>query len=241
MLTVNDLTSRYGGITAIRGISMSVPKGSITAVIGRNGAGKTTLLKSICGLIKTAGGEILFEGRPITGLPAYKVARMGLVLVPEGRQILAPLTVAENLDLGRQALGGRASRGSDELERVYALFPILRERHNQAGGSLSGGQQQMLAIGRALMGKPRMLLLDEPSLGLAPLVTSQVFEALVQLNREGLTVVLVEQNARRALDVTENAYVIEQGKVVQSGASREMAQDQMIVAHYLGTASTKQL
>jgi branched-chain amino acid transport system ATP-binding protein len=215
-------------------VSIDVAEGSIVALIGPNGAGKTTLLNAICGSVRPGTGRIRFAGQDITGIPAHRVARLGLLHVPEGRQILGPLSVRENLELGRLALGRRSDAGADQLRRVFAMFPILETRQAQAGGSLSGGEQQMLAIGRALMGRPRLLLLDEPSLGLSPLITGQVFAALRQLNAEGLTILLVEQNARRALAITQHAYVLEQGRIVQSGRSADLADDPGVIAHYLG-------
>ncbi len=238
MLEVADIAVGYGGVQALRGVSVSVATGSIVALIGPNGAGKTTLLNAVCGSVRPRTGRVVFDGRDITGTPAHRVARLGLLHVPEGRQILGPLSVRENLELGRLALGRRGDAGPDQLRLVRELFPILRQRENQEGGSLSGGEQQMLAIGRALMGRPRLLLLDEPSLGLSPLITSQVFEALRALNAEGLTILLVEQNARRALAITQRAYVIEGGRIVQSGRSAELADDPDVIAHYLGQAVT---
>ncbi len=234
MLEVDGTAVTFGGVQALRGVSVSVAEGDIVALIGPNGAGKTTLLNAICGSVTPRAGRIMFAGQDITGMPAHRVARLGLLHVPEGRQILGPLSVRENLELGRLALGRRSDAGPDQLARVFALFPILQTRQTQAGGSLSGGEQQMLAIGRALMGRPRLLLLDEPSLGLSPLITGQVFEALRRLNAEGLTILLVEQNARRALGITGHAYVIEQGRVVQSGRSADLADDPAVIAHYLG-------
>ncbi len=236
MLKVEGLSVDYGGVHALKQVSLDVAEGSMVALIGPNGAGKTTLLNAICGSVKAAQGRVLFEGKDIVGTPPYRVARLGLLHVPEGRQILGPLSVAENLDLGRLAVGGRATDGGNDLERVYSLFPLLKQRSEQEGGSLSGGEQQMLAIGRALMGRPRLLLLDEPSLGLSPLITNQVFAALQRLNQQGLTILLVEQNARRALDITARAYVLEQGRVVQSGRSADLADDPAIIEHYLGRA-----
>jgi branched-chain amino acid transport system ATP-binding protein len=234
MLKIADLKTQYGAISALKGVSLEVAKGQMVALIGPNGAGKTTLLNSISGLLRLAAGSVSIDGRTTTGLPAYEVARIGLLQVPEGRRILGPLSVEENLELGRLAIGKREVAKGDDLERVYSLFPILKERRKQTGGSLSGGQQQMLAIGRALMGQPRVLLLDEPSLGLAPVVVNQVFDALVNLNKEGLTILLVEQNARRALGVADYGYVLEQGRIVHDGPCSELANDPKIIAHYLG-------
>jgi branched-chain amino acid transport system ATP-binding protein len=239
MLEVRGLTTAYGGIVALRDVSLNVAEGQMVALIGPNGAGKTTLLNSISGILRARSGDAAFDGRSLAGVPAHEVARRGVLQVPEGRRILGPLSVEENLQLGRLALGTRGAGETGDLERVYALFPILEEKREQPGESLSGGQQQMLAIGRALMGKPRVLLLDEPSLGLAPLVVQLVFDALVQLNREGLTILLVEQNARRALAASQYAYVLEQGRIVDEGVSERLASDPKIIAHYLGTDSKR--
>jgi branched-chain amino acid transport system ATP-binding protein len=238
MLKVESISVDYGGVHALIDVSLDVPEGSMVALIGPNGAGKTTLLNAISGALVPSTGRVLLQGANIVGTPAYKVARLGLLHVPEGRQILGPLSVAENLNLGRLALGDRASGSENDLERVYSLFPLLSQRREQEGGSLSGGEQQMLAIGRALMGRPRVLLLDEPSLGLSPVMTGHVFAALKKLNDEGLTILLVEQNARRALEITRSAYVLEQGHVVKSGRSAELAADSSIIEHYLGRRPT---
>jgi branched-chain amino acid transport system ATP-binding protein len=232
MLTVVDLEASYSGIKALRGVSLEVRAGEMVALIGPNGAGKSTLLNCLSGIVACAGGAIALDGTDIANARAWTISRLGLLQVPEGRQILPEMSVLENLQLGISALAGRAA--TYPLERVFSLFPILAERQAQLAGSLSGGQQQMLAIGRALMGAPRLLLLDEPSLGLAPVIVHQVFAALEALNKEGLTILLVEQNARKALDVTDRCYVIEQGRIVHSGPSEVLAKDPAIVAHYLG-------
>lgn len=232
MLSVNDLTAAYSGIHALRGVSLTVAEGEFVALIGPNGAGKSTLLNCLSGVVRTTSGSIRFFEEELVGSKPWNISRKGLLQVPEGRQILPNLTVAENLELGATALSRRKS--AYPLERVNDLFPILAERRQQRAGSLSGGQQQMLAIGRALMGGPRMLLLDEPSLGLAPLIVSQVFAALRTLNAEGLTILLVEQNAKQALDATDRGYVIEQGRVVHEGRSEILAKDPAVLAHYLG-------
>jgi branched-chain amino acid transport system ATP-binding protein len=234
MLKINGLTSAYGGIIAVDSATLEIRRGQAVALIGANGAGKTTLLKTICGVLRTQRGEARFEDQLITGRPAYAVARAGMLMVPEGRQILGPLTVEENLRLGARAAGDRAGQGDTDIERVFALFPILAERRRQPAGQLSGGQQQMLAIGRAMMGKPRMLLLDEPSLGLGPNIVSQVFSALAELHKDGLSMLLVEQNARKALDVTAYAYVMERGRIVYEGISRDLQADPTVIDHYLG-------
>ena len=232
MLDVDDLRANYSGIQALRGVSLHVRKGEMVALIGPNGAGKSTLLNCISGQVRAASGSIKLEGDAVIGMDPWNVSRRGLLQVPEGRQVFAELSVLENLQLGATALRGRPS--TYPLERVYELFPILAERREQRAGSLSGGQQQMLAIGRALMGSPQLLLLDEPSLGLAPLIVSQVFSTLVRLNGEGLTILLIEQNAKQALEVTSRAYVLEQGRIVREGESRLLAHDPEIAAHYLG-------
>jgi branched-chain amino acid transport system ATP-binding protein len=232
MLQVTGLTAGYSGIKALRGAALSVSEGEFIALIGPNGAGKSTLLNCLSGVVRPTGGSIRFRDQELLGVAPWHIARRGLLQVPEGRQILPNLTVRENLTLGATALSGRTPTYT--LERINNLFPILAERREQRAGSLSGGQQQMLAIGRALMGAPRLLLLDEPSLGLAPVIVTQVFEALRALNAEGLTILLVEQNARQALLATDRAYVIERGCVVHEGLSADLAADPAIVSHYLG-------
>jgi branched-chain amino acid transport system ATP-binding protein len=237
MLEIHGLTSSYGGIVAVRDARLRVGSGQCVALIGSNGAGKTTLLHTICGLMRPASGNITFRDADITGQPAYRVARQGMLLVPEGRQILGPLSVRENLELGRLALGARPSGPYANLEAVLELFPRLAERLEQLAGSLSGGEQQMLAIGRALMGSPDLLLLDEPSLGLAPIVVGAVFDTLKGLNEAGLTILLVEQNARRALAIADYAYVMERGRIVDEGGSERLRSDPNIQSHYLGGAT----
>jgi len=232
LLTVRDLSAGYSGIKALRSVSLTVREGEFVALIGPNGAGKSTLLNCLSGVVKPTGGTIRFEDQELVGVAPWNVSRKGLLQVPEGRQVLPNLSVRENLELGATALSGRTPTYT--LERIHELFPMLAERREQRAGSLSGGQQQMLAIGRALMGAPRLLLLDEPSLGLAPVIVVQVFEALRALNAQGLTILLVEQNARQALLATDRAYVIEQGRMVHEGSSADLAIDPAIVAHYLG-------
>ena len=235
MLRVDDLTVSYGGVQAVRGVSLEIREGEMVALIGPNGAGKSSLLNGLSGIVRPASGRVEMEGRALSRQPAYRISRLGMIQVPEGRHVLGGQTVLENLLLGRLALGGRGPE--PELERVFALFPILKERVRQPAGSLSGGQQQMLAIGRALMGSPRILLLDEPSLGLAPIVTDQVFAALRVLNEAGLTILVVEQNARRALAAATRAYVLERGRIAFGGPSAELIEDQRIVDSYLGVAA----
>ena len=232
MLRVTSLEANYSGIRALRGVSLEVKTGEMVALIGPNGAGKSTLLNCLSGIVPPAAGSILLDGQECSGERPWTISRRGLLHCPEGRQILPEMTVLENLQLGLSALGTRPA--AYPLERVYSLFPILQERAMQLAGSLSGGQQQMLAIGRALMGAPRLLLLDEPSLGLAPVIVQQVFAALRVLNAEGLTILLVEQNARLAFESTHRAYVLEQGRIVHSGDSRALSDDPEIVSHYLG-------
>ena len=234
MLEIAGLHAGYSGNEVLHGVSIQVAEGEMVAIIGPNGAGKSTLLNCISGLLGSSAGTIRLDGRDITGEAAFRISRSGLLQVPEGRQILGELTVLENLQLGVTALHHR--KPTHDLRRVYALFPILEERSQQRAGSLSGGQQQMLAIGRALMGGPRLLLLDEPSLGLSPLLARQVLNALRDLNREGLTILLVEQNARAALRATRHAYVLEQGRIVHQGPSDVLAQDPEVISHYLGQA-----
>lgn len=232
MLNVKDLHVSYKGIKALRGVSLNVEEGEMVALIGSNGAGKSTLLNALSNVVKRKSGEIVFNGRETKGANPHAVSRRGLLHVPEGRQVLGDMSVYENLQVGQIALGGRKTRYT--LEHVYELFPVLEERRNQIAGTMSGGQQQMLAIGRALMGGPELLLLDEPSLGLSPLITDQVFDALTKLNAEGLTVLLVEQNAHRALDATSRAYVLDRGLITHEGSSQEIADDPRIIESYLG-------
>ena len=238
MLEITDLHAGYAGNEVLHGVSLKVEDGEMVAIIGPNGAGKSTLLNCISGLIAVTRGSIKLQGQDITNEDAYRISRSGLLQVPEGRQILGDLSVLENLQLGVTALHGR--KPTHDLASIYKLFPILEERQQQRAGSLSGGQQQMLAIGRALMGAPRLLLLDEPSLGLSPLLSKQVLAALRELNREtGLTTLLVEQNARAALRSTKHAFVLEQGRIVHSGTSSELARDPDVISHYLGQADKK--
>lgn len=236
MLEITNLKAGYKGIEALKGVSLSVTEGEMVAIIGANGAGKSTLLNSMSGVVRAMVGQIIFDGRDVTRLPPHVIARAGLLHVPEGRQVLADMTVQENLMLGALARGSRAA--FYEMDKVVSLFPILAERMAQLAGTLSGGQQQMMAIGRALMGSPRVLLLDEPSLGLSPLMTQQVFEALAKLHRDGMTIVLVEQNAHRALAATQRAYVLERGLIVQQGDSKKLQSDPAIIEHYLGSGES---
>ncbi|HJX14349.1 MAG TPA: ABC transporter ATP-binding protein [Candidatus Deferrimicrobiaceae bacterium] len=232
MLEVRGLTTGYGNILAIREIDLAVPEGRIVCIIGANGAGKTTLLRTIAGLLRPAAGTITFLREEITALTPAQIVRRGIVLVPEGRAILSRMTVFENLEMG--AYQRRDGRVREDIEATMERFPILKERKNLAGGSLSGGEQQMLAIARALLARPKLLLLDEPSLGLAPLVVSHIFRIIREINREGTTVLLVEQNVRQALKVSHCAYVLETGKIVHEGPSPELLNDPKIRESYLG-------
>lgn len=236
MIEIKQLKAGYRGIQALKGVDFHVAEGEMVAIVGANGAGKSTLLNCMSGVVRASSGSIAFEGQDITHLAPHVISRRGLLHVPEGRQVLADMTVRENLVLGTLARGSRAEFYA--MDRVVELFPILGERMNQLAGTLSGGQQQMMVIGRALMGSPRILLLDEPSLGLSPLMSQQVFEALGKLHKEGLTIVVVEQNAHRALAATERAYVIERGLIVQQGSSAVLQSDPAIIEHYLGSGET---
>jgi branched-chain amino acid transport system ATP-binding protein len=234
MLEIKNLFVGYGAIPALHGISLSVPNGKIVTLIGANGAGKTTTLKAISGLLKPRAGEIFYDGKNIAGLPPHEIVARGLSHVPEGRMIFANLTVLENLQLGAY-LQTDKKVVRRELENAFNLFPRLKEREKQIAGTLSGGEQQMLAIGRALMSKPKLLLLDEPSLGLAPLLVKTIFEKIVEINRQqGLTILLVEQNANLALEISHFGYVLETGKIVLSGDSPSLRQNPQVQSAYLG-------
>ena len=233
MLELRNVSSSYGAIEALKSINLHIDAGEIVTLIGANGAGKSTTLRNITGLVAAASGEIFFEGVPLKGVPTHKIAALGISLVPEGRAIFANLTVSENLDMGAY-LQTDKSRNAKELERVFTLFPRLKERRKQLGGTLSGGEQQMLAIGRALMARPRLLLLDEPSLGLAPLVVHAIFAAIDEINKEGTTILLVEQNANAALRHSKRAYVLETGTIVMEGPSDVLAADPRVKEAYLG-------
>ena len=233
MLVVSGLHTRYGAIQAVRNVSFSVAEGQVVTLIGANGAGKSTILNTLSGLLKAAHGKIEFMGQQITTLRPDQITRLGLVQVPEGREVLAPLSVEENLLLGAFSRSGRAAIRGD-LEAVYQRFPRLAQRRAQQSGSLSGGEQQMLAIGRALMSRPRLLMLDEPSMGLAPLLVREVFEIIQQIKSEGVTILLVEQNANKALQLADMAYVLEQGEIVASGPAAELRRDERLRTAYLG-------
>jgi branched-chain amino acid transport system ATP-binding protein len=237
ILSVRNLVVHYGQIQALDGISLDVRPGEVIALIGSNGAGKSTTLRAISGMISPTSGTILFEGRNVAGLPSHKVVRLGLVHVPEGRQVFANQSVHDNLMLGAFQRPEDRRKGSHLLEREFDRFPVLRERQHQLAGTLSGGEQQMLAISRGLMARPKVLLLDEPSMGLAPLLVKQVAETVKQLNAEGVTILLVEQMAMMALSVAHRAYVIQNGRVVVEGPSAQVARDPDVVRAYLGGAA----
>jgi branched-chain amino acid transport system ATP-binding protein len=232
-LDIDGLEVAYGRTAAVRGISVAVPNGQVVCLIGANGAGKTTTMRAISGLVRPRAGHIRFDGRDITGQPAHRIAAAGLRQVPEGRQCFAELTVAENLALGAYLITDRAEIARRQ-QGVLARFPRLRERLSQLAGSMSGGEQQMLAIGRALMGAPRLLLLDEPSMGLAPLFVEEIFAIIAALKADGTTILLVEQNASAALEIADYAYVLETGRIVLAGPAAEVANDPGVAAAYLG-------
>jgi len=235
LLEVKDVRVHYGGIEAVKGISLSVNDGEIVTLIGGNGAGKTTTLKTISGLKRPTSGAIAFRGEPIAAAPAHRIVRKGIGHAPEGRRIFGRMSVKENLEMGLYAGGrGAGMKATEACDRVYALFPILDERKSQAGGTLSGGQQQMLAIGRALMTTPTLLMLDEPSMGLAPNLVEKIFEIIVEINRQGTTILLIEQNAHMALSVANRGYVIESGSIVLEDAAKALLGNDAVRKAYLG-------
>ncbi len=232
LLDVRDLVVSYGKIAAVKGVSFSVRRGEVVALLGSNGAGKSTLLRAVAGILHPERGQVTFDGANITRWPSHRVARAGLRLVPEGRGLLVRMTVGENLLMGQYARGADAA----ELEAAMERFPILRQRRQQVAATLSGGEQQMLAIARALVGRPALLMLDEPSLGLAPLVVNQIFAAVAQLKRDGATILLVEQNARKALQVADRACILDTGRIVLEGGAAELAAGEAVQRAYLGGA-----
>jgi branched-chain amino acid transport system ATP-binding protein len=232
MLEVQGLDAGYGLTAVLHGVSLAVPAGSVVALLGGNGAGKTTTLNTISGFLRPTAGTITLEGRSIAGLPSHEIVRRGVVQVPQGREVFPGLTVHENLGLG--AIVRRDGEVRADLEQVYALFPRLHERRRQKAGSLSGGEQQMLAIGRGLMARPRVLLLDEPSMGLAPLLVDELGQTIADLNRRGMTILLVEQNVGMALEIARHAYVLRDGAIVTSGDARELAAHPELIMFYLG-------
>jgi branched-chain amino acid transport system ATP-binding protein len=233
MLEVNDIHTYYGHIHALKGITFQIARGEIVTLIGANGAGKSTTLNTISGILKPRVGSILLEGQPIHTMQAHQVTSLGVCQAPEGRRIFARLTVQENLEMGAYTRKDKEAIAED-MERVLDLFPRLRERLRQPGGTLSGGEQQMLAIGRALMSRPRLLLLDEPSMGLAPLLVEQIFQIIRDINKQGTTILLVEQNAQMALAIAHRGYVLETGQIVLEGSAKELREDPQVRAAYLG-------
>ena len=232
ILKISDLKVNYGGIEAVKGISFEVPQGEIVTLIGANGAGKSSTLRSIAGLVKPRSGEIGFQGESITGKSPNYIVSKGITLVPEGRRIFPDLSVVENLRIGAYL---RSDDLSDDLNWVYDLFPRLKERSWQAGGTLSGGEQQMLAVGRALMSRPKVIMMDEPSLGLAPLVVKGIFDIIKEINKQGVTVLLIEQNANMALKTANTGYVLETGRITLAGTGRKLLANESVKAAYLGT------
>ena len=233
MLSIKNLSVHYGGIHALRGISFDVPAGKIVTLIGANGAGKSTTLNSIVGLVKADGGSVSWNGKEILGSPTKNIVESGIVLVPEGRRVFPNLTVDENLSLGAYARTNKDEVEADR-ERVFGLFPRLKERHKQKAGTFSGGEQQMLAVARALMSKPKVMMMDEPSLGLAPLIVGMIFDIIRQINAAGVTVLLVEQNAKAALEVADTGYVMETGAITFHGPGKELLIDDRVRKAYLG-------
>lgn len=233
LLELRGLQVAYGGIRVVRGIDLRVDPGELVCLIGANGAGKSTTLRAICGLVPLAGGQVLYDGQSIGGQPSFALVRKGLVMVPEGRGIFGQLTIEENLAMGAYVRRDAAQVRQD-TERVFTLFPRLAERRRQAAGTLSGGEQQMVAMGRAMIARPRLLLLDEPSMGLAPLMVDKVFEVVRTIAAEGVTILLIEQNARLALEHADRGYVMESGEITLSGPAREMLHDPKVRAAYLG-------
>lgn len=233
MLSVDNLSVSYGAIQAIRDVSFNVERGEIVTLIGANGAGKSTILKTISGLLRPKGGVISFEDKPIHAFEPHRIVKMGLAQVPEGRRIFQQMTVLENLEMGAFIRGGQAELAND-YESVFHSFPRLKERRGQLAGTLSGGEQQMLAMGRSLMGKPRLLMLDEPSMGLSPILVEEIFRIIRQVNADGITVLLVEQNAQMALSVAHRAYVLETGRVIKEGGAASFMGDAAVRKAYLG-------
>jgi branched-chain amino acid transport system ATP-binding protein len=232
MIEVRDLTVHYGGIVALDGISLNIPDGRIVSIVGANGAGKSTTINAISGMVRIQSGSITFDGQSLS-IPPQEIVKKGVVQVPEGRKIFPTITVRENLILGAYTVRDRREIAA-AMERVFGLFPLLRERQHQAGGTLSGGEQQMLAFGRALMSNPRVLVMDEPSLGLAPMFVLGIFKMIQDLNRAGHTILLVEQNAQKALSIADYAYVLETGRIVSEGEGKKIANDPIVKKAYLG-------
>ena len=234
MLKISDLHVNYGGINALRGISMEVPDGEIVTLIGANGAGKSTTLRTITGLVKAASGSVLWNDTELLGKPIDEIFKSGIAMVPEGRRVFSDLTVLENLRIGAY-LRKDTEEIEKDIEWVYSLFPRLKERYWQYAGTLSGGEQQMLAVGRALMSRPKLMMMDEPSLGLAPLVVQDIFSIIKEINRQGVTILLIEQNANMALRIADRGYVLETGRISMTGTGMELLNDESVKAAYLGT------
>jgi branched-chain amino acid transport system ATP-binding protein len=237
LLDIKDLKVSYGKIEAIKGISLNVGQGEIVTLVGANGAGKTTLLKTISGILKPSAGVISFEGKDIQSIAPHNRVLAGLCQAPEGRGIFPGMTVLENLEMGKYSRPDWKKELQEDLDRVYTLFPRLKERQSQAGGTLSGGEQQMLSIGRALMSRPRLLLLDEPSMGLAPMFIQQIFKIIREIQAQGVSILLVEQNAAQALSCANRAYIMETGNIVKEGSGKELLNDEAIKKAYLGTGA----
>jgi branched-chain amino acid transport system ATP-binding protein len=236
MLSIEGLRTSYGSIRVLKGVSIQIPEGKVVSIIGANGAGKSTLLKNISGLVKAQEGRIIYKGKDIAGMPAHRIVGLGISQVPEGRQLFAHLTVLDNIRLGAYHYFKRSNRDeiNGSIEHIYQIFPILEKRSKQIAGTLSGGEQQMLAIARALMGRPALLLLDEPSMGIAPLIVREIFNVISELNAAGTTVLLVEQNAKAALKVANHCYVLERGEVVLEGLAAELLDNPKVKEVYLG-------
>ena len=236
MLKIDSISTYYDSIAALKNVSLEVTEGNVVSIIGANGAGKSTLLKSISGLIKIRDGSVVYKDKNITGLPAYEIVSLGISQVPEGRQLFAHLTVLDNINLGAYHYHKHANRPEikKRIENVIELFPVLEKRSGQIAGTLSGGEQQMLAVARALMGRPELLLLDEPSMGLAPLIVREIFSVVIRLNTAGTTVLLVEQNAKAALNIAHHAYVLETGEIVIEGAAKDLLDNPKVKEAYLG-------
>lgn len=239
ILVIEDLSVRYGAVEALKGVTLYLDEGEIATVLGANGAGKTTLLNALCGLVPVSEGRILYRGEILNGERAHRIVEKGISQSPEGRKVFSTLTVEENLNLGAFVYRKKKKDVEEGKERVFSLFPILRERRKQLSGTLSGGEQQMLAIGRALMSHPRVLLLDEPSLGLAPILVGQIFQIIDEINRQGTTILLVEQNAHKALGIAHNGYVLESGNMAMSGSAAELRSNPRIQEAYLGGAALR--
>jgi branched-chain amino acid transport system ATP-binding protein len=234
LLEVSDIHAHYGSIEALKGVSLTVDEGEVVTLIGSNGAGKSTTLRSISGLTPASGGSVVFDGEEITRVPAHEIVVRGIALSPEGRHCFARMSVRENLELGAHRRP-RSAQVAEDMDRVFTLFPRLQERERQKAGTMSGGEQQMLAIGRALMARPRLLMLDEPSMGIAPILVARIYETIGEINKSGVAILLVEQNANYALDISRRGYVLETGRVVLRGQSAELRDDPEVQRAYLGT------